>query len=194
MIRGGDLAGLLQREHADPRGRRTGLGVILQRLQPVEARLALADAEVDLGDPKLERGGHRATAGHGLEELGAGEPQRVIGAPRLERLAPEQVERAAELGRQVSLVDGGLELRQDRLGLLGVAGLEDRPRGPDLVAWLKLAVAGLAQAVGGLQVLAAEPLLAGEDQRHAVEGLRRRRVGKRGGGELQLVQRLVPAA
>ena len=157
------LAGVDQGLDGHPLGRcggGTGLWVRLDVGELLGTRLAVAEAKIELREAELQRRGHRLPLGQGFLELLAGELPLHIAASGFVRFALEQVEHGRELVGQLASDHGGSELRQDRFGLFGISGLEDRPGGPDLIARFQ-AVAVASKAVGGLEILAAEPRLAG---------------------------------
>ena len=79
------------------------------------------------------------------------------------------------------------ERTDDRLGLFGIAGLEDGPRRPELVLSIKT-----AEPQRGLQELASQVLLAGKDQGDAISRLRLGDLGQLRGGDLQMMKRARP--
>ena len=107
----------------------------------------------------------------------------VRGRAGLVDLAAEQVEGPSSSRGCRPLGDLVEQAVDDRLGLLGIARLDDRPGRPDLVLGVEVA---LPHRV--LEVLPAQGLLLREDQGDAVAGLGLGDVGELGRGDLEVAQ------
>ena len=156
---------------------------VAQGVDSLQSGVGLAELDLELGQAELDGGGGDLAGGDRLLVLGDGDPQVLGGAAGLVDLAVEQVEGPFEVARLLALRDLGEQVGDDRLGLLGVAGLDHRPGGPDLVLGIEV-----AQPHGVLEVLAAQALFLRQDQRHAVAGLRLGDLGQLGRGGLQVGQ------
>ncbi len=126
------------------------------RVQARQGAVILAELDVDLRQPHDGGRRHGLPGRQGLVELLDRLLQVVGAAAGLVELPLEQVESALHLARQAPLLDLAEHRLHDRLGLLGITGLEDRPGGPELVLRLQA-----AEPQRVLEILAAEVLLLG---------------------------------
>ena len=154
-----------------------------QRLEPLQGLIVSAKLDVDLRQPDDGHGRRGLSGGERLVELLDGFLQVVWAPPRLVQLALEQVQGSLHIAWKVALIDLLEQRANDRLGFLGIAGLEDRPGGPQLVLGFEA-----AESHGVLEVLSAEIGLLGQDQCHTVACLDLGELGQRGSRGLEVDQ------
>ncbi len=183
---------LLEREHGEVLGRRAPLALRPQLREPGEGAVILVELDVDLRQADRDGRRHGLAGGTRLVELDD-RPLQVLGASAgLVELALEQVQRGLHVAGKRALLDLAEHRLDDRLGLFGIAGLEDRPGGPELVLRVEHALRLRAlEPQGVLEVLAAEVLLLRQHQRDAVLRLGLGDVGQAGGGQLEVIERAV---
>ena len=110
---------------------------------------------------------------------------RLFGRPpRLVDLAAQEMERRGQLARGGSRGDLLEQRADDRLGLFGIAGLENGPRRPELVLRSRL-----PSRRAFCRNWRPEVLLAREHQGDSVPRLGLGDIGQLGGGELQMIER-----
>ena len=152
-------------------------------LEPRQRLVGLPELDVELSLAEQDPGVGGLTERRGLGEF-LGRPLEVARlATGLVELAGDLVQRALELGGDGPLGELAEERIDDRRGLLGIAGLEDGPGGPELVLRVEVP---LPQGV--LEVLAAQGLFIRQHQRHAVPGLGLGDARELGRGLLEMAQ------
>ncbi len=174
---------LLEREHGEVLGGGAGLPLGDEPVDPLEGVGGAAEHDLDLGQPEFDRRGRVLAVGEGLSVL----LDRLAEVGRrpagLVDLSAEQVERPFERPGKAALLDLLDHPGHDRLGVLGIARLDDRPRGPDQILRLQV-----PEPLGELEVLPSHRRLGVEDQGHAVARLGLGQVRKLVGGGLEMAQ------
>ena len=178
------LALFLEREDGEPLGRWASFAGLLESIDPRERSDVITELNVDLSQAHDRGRAGGFAGGDGPVKLGGGLAQVLRGPSGLVELAAEKMEGTRELSRGRSLGDLLEQGGDDGLGLLGIAGLEDRPGCPELILRVQA-----AEPKGCLQELAAQGLLAGQDQGDSVACLGFGDIGQLTGGELQVLER-----